>query len=88
MEMPQTGEKYKHFKGWEYEVVAVARDCENPEKFHVIYKSLVEHGGFPVGTIWRRNLEDFTGEKEFSEDADYNGVQYKKGDKVKRFTKE
>lgn len=85
--VPKEGEKYKHFKGWEYEIVAVARDCEEPEKLHVIYKSLVPHGGFPEGTIWRRDLEDFNGEKKFKEDAEYNGKEYKKGDKVKRFVK-
>ncbi|MBU4308618.1 MAG: DUF1653 domain-containing protein [Nanoarchaeota archaeon] len=69
------GEKYKHFKGGEYEIVCVARDCENPENKIVIYKSLYEAKGFPEGTIWARGLEDFCGFKELN------------GEKIKRFVK-
>lgn len=65
--------KYKHFKGKMYEVLSVARDCENPKKKLVVYKALYE-GDFPRGQIWVRQLEDFSGEKEFEN-----------GTKVKRF---
>ncbi len=32
--------KYRHFKGKDYEVIGVARDCENPGRELVIYKAL------------------------------------------------
>jgi hypothetical protein len=75
-EIPKPGEKYRHFKGEDkiYEIIAIARDCDNPERMSVIYKSLYE-GEYPVGTIWRRSLEEFIGFKELN------------GNKVKRFTK-
>ena len=81
------GDKYLHFKGYKYEIVLTARDADNPNKFRVIYKSLIENEGFPIGTYWDRGLEDFVGEKVFEKNCEYNGIEYKKGDKVKRFTK-
>ena len=72
---PKPGERYKHFKGGEYEIVCVARDCENPEKKVVVYKMLYDKEDFAKGTIWIRNLEDFVGEKELNEE------------KIKRFVK-
>lgn len=76
MEEPKSGEKYKHFKGEDrtYEIIAVARDCENPKNKVVIYQSLYE-GDFPKGTIWSRLLDDFVGFKELN------------GQKIKRFTR-
>lgn len=55
---------YQHFKGKDklYQVIALARDCENHEKKVVVYKQLYE-SEFPKGTIWTRSLEDFLGEK-------------------------
>jgi len=78
---PKPGEIYQHFKGKEklYKVIAIARDCENPEKKIVIYKQLYDNKNnqneFPKGTIWSRPLGDFTGEKILEN-----------GNKVKRFT--
>jgi cyclomaltodextrinase / maltogenic alpha-amylase / neopullulanase len=68
------GQKYRHFKGGEYEVIAVARDCENPDRRLVIYKSLYVGDEFPLGTIWSRLLGDFVGDKVFED-----------GRRVKRF---
>lgn len=78
MEIPKPGERYAHFKGQDriYEVVAVARDCENPQRQEVVYKQLYETSDFPNGTVWTRSLDDFVGEKEISP-----------GKKIKRFTK-
>jgi hypothetical protein len=75
MEEPKPGQRYQHFLGEEklYEIVNVARDCDDPKKKIVIYKSLYE-GEFPVGTIWARRLEEFVGDKEFED-----------GKKIKRF---
>ena len=72
---PKPREKYKHFKGGEYEIVCVARDCENPERKIVIYKSLYEAKDLLKRTSWTRPLEDFCGFKEIN------------GEKIKRFVK-
>ncbi|VVB82971.1 Uncharacterised protein [uncultured archaeon] len=75
IEEPKSGEKYRHFKGEDkiYEVIVIARDCDNHEKKFVIYKNLYETEEIPFGTIWSRSLEDFCGYKEVN------------GEKVKRF---
>lgn len=75
MDEPKPGDKYKHFKNKEYEILAVARDCENTDIKVVIYKSLYYDPNFPLGTIWSRPLEDFCGFKDLD------------GKKVKRFVK-
>lgn len=84
MEEPNPGERYLHFKGKEYEVIAVAKDCDNPEKRFVVYKQLYQSEN-PVGTVWIRGLEDFVGYKEFKEDTTVNGKSYRAGEKVKKF---
>ena len=84
MEEPKPGWRYLHFKGGEYEVIAVGRDCHNSGKKVVVYKQLYnsEHS---KGTIWVRSLEDFLGDKKFEEDVVINGRTYKTGENVKRF---
>ncbi len=72
---PKPGEKYKHFKGGEYEIICIALDRDNPEEKSVIYEMLYNKGKFPKGTIWKGSLEDFCGYKEIG------------GNKIKRFTK-
>lgn len=66
MEEPQPGERYIHFKGKDrlYEIVGIARDCNNLSKLSVIYKSLYDSEIFPIGTIFSRSLEDFVGFKD------------------------
>ena len=85
MEEPKTGEKYLHFKGGEYEIIAVCRDCDNGAERVVAYKQLYR-SETPKGTIWVRSLEDFLGEKEFDKDIEINGKVYKAGQRVKRFS--
>ena len=65
--------RYKHFKGGEYEVIAVARDCEDPEREFVVYRALYASEDFPFGQVWTRSLKDFIGFKEVD------------GEKTKRF---
>lgn len=55
--------KYKHFKGFLYEVIGVANHSETLEQM-VVYKQLEAHGDFPLGTIWVRPLPMFMGEAE------------------------
>ncbi|MBU2577065.1 MAG: DUF1653 domain-containing protein [Nanoarchaeota archaeon] len=66
--------KYRHFKGGEYEVIAIAKDCEDPEKEVVVYRALYDSEDFEIGQVWTRLLEDFIGFKNVD------------GEQVKRFT--
>jgi cyclomaltodextrinase / maltogenic alpha-amylase / neopullulanase len=50
---PQPNEKYKHFKGNEYEIVALAKHSETLEDI-VVYKAL-----YGEGQIWVRPLAMF-----------------------------
>ncbi len=50
----QIGRRYRHFKGGEYELMAVARHSETDEEL-VIYKSVND------GRVWARPKEMFTG---------------------------
>jgi len=77
-------EVYEHFKGKNrfYEIITVAGEI-------VWYKSLYEdkERKIFVGQVFKRQLEEFCGYKEFDEDyVNYDGKEFKKGEKVKRFT--
>jgi len=61
------GQRYRHFKGRDYEVAGVARDCEDSSREIVAYKALYDGGEFPKGQLWTRSLEDFVGEKDFED---------------------
>lgn len=50
---PEPGSKWKHFKGGTYSILYIVRDCEDPNRFLVIYRN-IEHG-----TIWARERENF-----------------------------
>ena len=52
--MVQTGERYRHFKGNEYEIVAVGRHSETEEEL-VVYRAL-----YGSGDVWIRPLAMFT----------------------------
>ena len=82
---PKAGEKYLHFKGKEYEIVCVARDCEDVDRKVVVYRALYDSDDFGFGAVWVRELEDFCGCKKFKEDVEYDGKMFKVGDEVKRF---
>lgn len=56
------GGQYRHFKGGLYEIVAVAKDCEDPEEELVIYKSLYGTPEYPIGTVWAREKNNFLAE--------------------------
>lgn len=50
---PANGSKWKHYKGGIYSILYMARDCEDPNRFLVVYRS-VEHG-----SVWVRELSNF-----------------------------
>ena len=54
---------YRHFKGKNYEVIDIARDCENPKKEYVVYKALYDSPEFGKDQIWIREISDFNGSK-------------------------
>ena len=66
--------KYRHFKGKFYEVLGVARDCEDIKNKVVVYRALYDSRELGFGQIWIRDLDDFCGEKVFVD-----------GRRVKRF---
>ncbi len=49
-----SGERYRHFKGNEYEIVAVGRHSETEEEL-VVYRAL-----YGEGAVWIRPLQIFT----------------------------
>lgn len=60
--------KYRHFKGNEYEVVAVARHSESLEEM-VVYRALYGDGGYWVrpATMWNEEVtKDQKTQKRFT----------------------
>lgn len=72
MNTPQPGEKYRHFKGNEYEIITVGKHTETHEDM-VVYKALYEN---EVAQIWIRPLAMFLDMKKNDD-----------GTEVQRFTK-
>ena len=56
--MVEVGERYRHFKGGEYEVVSLAWNCDDVEQEVVVYRALYD------GRVWVRLLDEFCGFKE------------------------
>ena len=52
--------KYRHFKGNEYELIAIGKNSENPEELLAIYKAL-----YGDGEIWVRPLSMWSELVEF-----------------------
>lgn len=53
MEKPQSGERYRHFKGKEYEIIGIANHSETLEEM-VVYKALYDEN-----QLWVRPLPMF-----------------------------
>ena len=73
MEEVKVNGKYHHFKGKDYRVVALARDCDNPQRILVIYQALYESADFGKAQVWVREAADFLGNKKLE-----NGTVVKK----------
>lgn len=72
MQTPQPGERYRHCKGNEYEIVSVGKHTETHEDL-VVYKALYDND---VAQVWIRPLEMFMDMKKNDD-----------GTEVQRFTK-
>jgi hypothetical protein len=55
---------YKHFKGKKYEVIGVARDCDDVNMEYVVYQAQYKSEEFGDNQLWIRNINDFLGTKE------------------------
>jgi hypothetical protein len=56
---PQKRDRYRHYKGNEYEIVGIARDCETTEEV-VVYRACYTSPEFGKNQVWVRKLSDFT----------------------------
>jgi len=52
------GQKWKHFKGSEVEIVAIALDSENLSEI-IVYKHIEAAKGMPAGQVWVRPKKMF-----------------------------
>ncbi len=59
--MVGVGERYRHFKGGEYEVVSLAWNCDKADEELVVYRAFID------GRIWVRLLDEFCGDKVFDD---------------------
>ncbi len=73
--LPETGEKYRHFKGGVVEIDCVARDTDEPKRRLVAYHYTEDNEGNHLGDYWARSLDEFLEFKELN------------GEKIKRFKK-
>ncbi len=65
----KVGSMYQHYKGNYYEVIAIARDSENPESRRVIYKALYDTPKFGKNSVWDRSYD------MFAEKVVINGIE-------------
>ena len=63
MKKVEKGQRYKHFKGNEYVVLEIARDCETTDEV-VVYQAQYDSPEFDPNQIWVRSMDDFCGTKE------------------------
>lgn len=74
--MVNVGERYKHFKGGEYEIISIGRNADNVNQEVVVYRALYGDKG-----VWVRLLEEFVGFKE------KNSQKIKRFEKIGESTK-
>ena len=64
--------RYRHFKGKEYEVIAIARHSETLEEM-VVYKALYDSPEFGKDAVWVRPSKMFL---EHVEKGGYSGPRF------------
>lgn len=75
MDKLEIGAKYKHYKGNEYELFAIARDSETLEEL-LIYKALYKSEKFGENALWARP------KKMFLENVIVDGVEVERFKKI------
>lgn len=63
MQTVQVGQKYRHFKGKEYVIIALAQDSETTEEV-VVYQAQYDSPEFGPKQTWVRPLSNFCEKKE------------------------
>ena len=53
------GKRYRHYKGNEYTVLAIARLESDPSEVYVVYRAEYTSSDFGEGTVWLRKQEFF-----------------------------
>ena len=53
------GKRYRHYKGNEYTVLAIARLESDPNEVYVVYRAEYTSPDFGEGTVWLRKQEFF-----------------------------
>ncbi len=53
------GTRYRHYKGKEYTVLALARHEDNPERISVVYLAEYDAPDFGKGVVWIRHIDSF-----------------------------
>ena len=76
--------RYRHFKGKEYEVLAIARHSDTKEPM-VVYRALYSDEAYGDGAIWIRPADMWQETVSASVTAD--GADALNGQEVKRFTR-
>lgn len=71
MERPVVGASYRHFKGGEYRILAIAKHSDTEEEL-VVYQSLLDENA-----IWARPLSAFLEHVE-RPDHHYSGPRFQK----------
>lgn len=58
MNQPHSGERYRHYKGHDVEIIGIGLHSENMEKM-VLYRLLENTKDYRAGTLWVRPLTLF-----------------------------
>lgn len=74
----RVGERYQHYKGGKYTVIAIGFLESDPSSVYVVYRSEYASSDMPAGTVWIRPLT------EFEESVHVDGRTQKRFMKVRR----
>lgn len=69
------GQKYRHYKGKMYEIIALGRDSDTTEEV-VVYRALYDSPEYGNNSVWVR------ARKEFVRDVVVDGVQRRRFEEV------
>lgn len=55
------GTRYRHYKGKEYTVLALARHEDTPDRISVVYRAEYDAPDFGNNVVWIRHIDSFEG---------------------------